>query len=390
MDVRVFFRILIVVLSLSATMITPSFAQRAAATATQNQNIDDAPDLPANAPKRIVRPVVVIDSTTLQAEGLTIHLWGVMPARTMETPIELKAIDTLDRLIGGEPVNCRIMIWDVTEPVARCTAHSNEDLGLVLLQGGYAIVNRHQTYNSVFASAYAEAQESARLARKGIWKIVAVAEREGQVPKWLEPYMATLVPLSIVLGPLLGLLIVGFLLRQSLTRILNHQIGEFEAGRKKDRALLVRERLVLTSLLEGELQENMSRIDAFLVIYSDTLKGMNNPEEVPGYQKTGELIHRHPALSRSIFEANMNKLSLLDLKLAGEISKLYAGVYADPEYITLEPSTPLTDAIAHVERVIAEAEALKKKIEKVMALFHALMAKHLEGAVGAASSPPVS
>ena len=377
-----FVRFLLIAMMLLAGLAAPVHAQQLAVK-NATQEAEDTPDLPANAPKRIVRPAVVIDPSTLQAEGLTIRLWGISPARTMETPIELNAINMLDHLIGGEPVNCRIMIWDVTEPVARCTAHTNDDLGLVLLQNGYAVVNRHQTYNSVFASAYAEAQESARLARKGIWKIVAASSGENHVPKWLEPYMAVLVPVSIILGPLLGLLVVGFWLRQALTRILDQQVGAFETGRKKERALLLRERLVLASLLEGELQENLSRIDAFLVIYRDMLKEMNNPEEVPAYQQTGELIHRHPALSRAIFEANMNKLSLLDIKLAGEISKLYAGVYADPEYVTLEPSTPLATALSHIENAIAEAEDLQGKIGHVMGLFQAMTAKHLDNAMAA-------
>lgn len=347
---------------------------------------DDAPEMPATAPKRIVRPAVVIDPVTLRAEGATLHLWGVQAARTIETQIELKAVDALERLIGRENIDCKIMIWSVTEPVVRCTARTNEDLGLFLLQNGYAVVNRAQTYNTVFASAYLEAQDSARLARRGIWKIVADSNQESFIPKWLEPYMSTFALIGIIFGPLIGLLTTGFLMKRSLTRILDHQVEEFEAGRKKDRALLVRERLVLNSLLEGELLENQSRIDAFLVVYRDMLRDLNNPEEVPQYQQTGELIHRHPSLSRAIFEANMNKLSLLDLKIAGEISKLYAGVHSDPEYVTLEPSTPLADAVAHIEAAIAEAEELQKKIAHVTALFRAMAAKQIDTVMSAAAA----
>lgn len=368
-----------------AVMAAPArTAPAAVAAPAVTDDADDAPEIPATAPKRIVRPAVVIDPVTLRAEGATLHLWGVQVARTIESPLELKAVDALERLIGRENVDCKIMIWSLTDPYVRCTARTNEDIGLFLLQSGYAVVNRAQTYNTVFASAYLEAQDSARLARRGIWKIVAASDQEGFIPAWLEPYMSMFVLIGMIFGPLLGLLVSGFWMRSSLARILDHQVEEFEAGRKKERALLVRERLVLTSLLEGELQENLSRIDAFLVVYRDMLRDLKNPEEVPQYQQTGELIHRHPALSRAIFETNMNKLSLLDLKIAGEISRLYAGVHSDPEYVTLEPSTPLSEATAYIAAAIAEAEELQKKITHVTGLFHAMATKQLDTAMAAA------
>ena len=339
------------------------------------------PAKPEVAEYRITRSVTALDATVLQAEDIKIFIWGVEPARSLETAIELKALDMLDRMIGGEPVNCIIMSMQTeTEALARCAASNGEDLAIALLQNGYAVAKRSQTLKSPFQAVYAEAQENARINRRGVWRIVAESGNQGYIPRWLSPYMSTIVPVAIVFGPLLGLGIVAFFMRRGLDRILNQQMDAFETGNKKERALLVRERLVLASLIEGELLDNISRIEAFLVIYREMLKDLHRPDVMPHYQMAGEMVHKHPALSRAIFEANMSKLSLLDLKLAGEISKLYSNIHSDPEYVTLEPTTPLKDAVAVLEKAIHDAEAMQKALQRVIDLFHAMASKQLDSA----------
>lgn len=350
-------------------------------------NIADAqqaPRAPAgdNQQKRIVRPMIAINANTLQAEGMQIRLWGIKPARSLETAIELRALDHMDRLIGQGQVNCRIMKWSLTEPAARCNVATNEDLNLEMLRNGFAVVDRAETYNTVFATAYHEAQEQARLQQKGIWKLVVEQEQTSFIPDWLEPHMPSLVPLSLVVGPAFGFLLLAFFVWKGFRNIEKVQEREFETNRRKEAALLAREKLVLATSLEGELMENKSKIEAFLTIYQELLNDLKNPESTPKYQDAGDLIHEHPALSRTVFEMNVDKFSLLDLKLASDLSKLYTQIKSESKYQNMDPTMPLADATEMVEKVIHDAEALLPHIDYIIEQLHGLTAKYTASAGG--------
>ncbi len=323
-------------------------------------------------PERIIRPMIAVDTITLQAEGMRIRLWGIKPAQTSETPLDLRALDLMDRMIGNEQVNCKIMYGTIPDLFGRCTTQAGQDLGLELLANGYAVVDRRQTYNTVFASAYAGAQDMARLNAKGIWGVMDVAQKESTMPKWLQPYMGFLVPVMLVAGPLVGLSIIALVMGIWLSRMQRGQQRDIEQARSKEAALETRERQVLVSTLEGELQENKNRIEAFLVIYGDMLQSLQNKNETPKYQQVGDIVQKHPGYSKTIFDSNVNKLSLLDIKLAGQVSKLYTVIPKDQEYINLDPNVPLETAIKLVEKVMQDAENLLPPINAVLTELQAI------------------
>ncbi len=323
--------------------------------------------------KRISRPMLAIDAATLQAEGMRIKLWGIKPAKTLEAPIEISALDKMDSLINSEHVNCRIMKWDITNPVARCTVKSNEDLGIAMLQAGYAVVDREQIYGSVFATSYREAQEQAKNGLKGVWKLVADLNKTSYMPEWIEKYLKILVPLSLIFVPIIGFLLMSYFTHRGLNKIAKVNAEEIEFNRNKEEALEAREKIVLASSLQGELEENKSKIEAFLTIYREILITMKDVTKTPKYQENGELIHEHPALSRGVFELSIKKLSLLDMKIVSDISKLYSGIHADPNYITLDPTTPIDDATRQVEDVIQGAESLLPHIDYVVGQLNSLI-----------------
>ncbi len=316
--------------------------------------------------ERIVRPMVAIDSVTLRGEGVTVRLWGIKPAHSSETALELKALDVLDRLIGGEAVSCKIAGGVAPEITARCMSHANEDLALTLLSYGYAVVDRATTYDTPFADAYAEAQELARFGERGVWRLVSASERHSVMPKWLEPYLEVLVPVSLVVGPFGGLLIVALVMFFWLRNMTVSQQREMDHTRRREAALQARERHVLVSTLEGELIENKNKVEAFLIIYGDMLRALKEATDTPKYQQAGDIVQKHPSLSRTVFDANVNKLSLLDIKLAGLVSKLYTSFPKEQEYINLEPTTPLETAIQLLEKVLREAEGLLPHIDQAI------------------------
>ncbi len=353
---------------------------------------DDAPDeivapvvpLAMALPDRVVRPMRAVDPMTLRAEGSTIRLWGIKPAQTAESPLELKALDLMDKLIQEQQVNCKIMGGTRAEMTGRCTTSTNQDLSLELLKNGYVVVDRRQTYNSVFASAYEKEQETARVAGKGVWALVKEEDPNktdaSGMPKWLQPHMGFLLPMALIFGPFGGLALVGLVMWYWLKRMATVHEQESEQSSRKEAMLQNRERHVLISTFEGELTENKNKIEAFLVIYGDMLRGLQDSNEVPKYQQGGDIVQKHPTFGRAVFEANVSKLSLLDIKLAGQISKLYAAMPKEQEYINLEPSVPLETAVKLVEKVLKEAETLVEPINNVILGLQASTAKKKEAA----------
>ena len=142
----------------------PVYAQQQAATSAAVST--------TGLPERITRPMQAVDPVTLRAEGVSIHLWGIKPAETSETPLALKALDLMDGLTNGQMITCKIVSGAVPELTAQCQNQSNQDLALSLLENGYVVVDRRQTYNTVLATGYATAQEAARLKGRGVWKFV--------------------------------------------------------------------------------------------------------------------------------------------------------------------------------------------------------------------------
>lgn len=317
-------------------------------------------------PKRIQRPMVAIDPITLQADGLEIHLWGIKPAASNEIALELKALEKLDEMIGNEPVSCRVMAGRLPEVWAKCTASTGTDLGMTLLQEGLAVVDRRQTFKSVFASAYVQAQDIARAGRKGVWRLVAKSDQQSNIPQWLEPMLPTLIPLALVFGPLIGLGLIAFVTWQGFARLAAEREREFSNLRRKEQAITSRERLVVITALEGELLENKNKTEAYISIYEDMKRDIESGD--PKYKQAGDIVQKSPSLSKSAYEANMARLQLLDMKVSSGLSKLYASFPSTPEYINLEPTVPEETALQLLDKMLTEARELLPAIDSAVAL----------------------
>jgi len=302
---------------------------------------------------RFTRAVTPVNPVTLQAEGLRITLWGIRPVG--DAVIDLKALDLMDNMIGTAAVTCRAISGTSTDMVARCADHTGEDLGLELLNHGYVVVDRRQDVSSV--PAYMEEQRAAHRNAEGVWRQVDMMDKAG-APAWL--------PIVLGASPVAGLLLIALIMYYKLDRLETQQQDEQEQARRKEDQLLVRERHVLVTTIEGELGENKNRIEAFMTIYGAMLESLKSKTETPKYQQSGDIVQKHPSLSRAVFETSGGKFSLLDMKLAAQLSKLYASLPKDQEYVNIEPGVPLESAIALVEKVLREAEALLPPITAVI------------------------
>lgn len=357
----------LVAMMMIALFVVPVSAQQRAqqSTMAQAQQQEAQQRRTSPLPDRIIRPMRAVDPITLRAEGVSIRLWGIKPAQSGDTPLELRALDLMDGLIQEQQVNCKIEGGAIPELIGRCTVQSSQDLALELLTKGFVVVDRHQTYNTVFATNYAKAEESARAAGNGVWAFVKQAEDgTGGVPKWMQSEV--LLPLVLFGGPLLGLLVVAFVLWRFMDGISSAQTSENRQAEHKEALLQTRERQVLVSTLEGELAENKNKIEAFLVIYGDMLRSLKEGTETPKYQQVGDIVQKHPSFSKTVFEANVPKLNLLEMKLAGHVSKLYSALPKEQEYINLDQNVPLETAVKLVEKVLKDAENLLAPINQVI------------------------
>jgi endonuclease YncB( thermonuclease family) len=357
----------LVAMMMVALFVLPVSAQQRAqqSTMAQAQQQEAQQRRTSPLPDRIIRPMRAVDPITLRAEGVSIRLWGIKPAQSGDTPLELRALDLMDGLIQEQQVNCKIEGGAIPELIGRCTVQSSQDLALELLTKGFVVVDRHQTYNTVFATNYAKAEESARAAGNGVWAFVKQAEDgTGGVPKWMQSEV--LLPLVLFGGPLLGLLVVAFVLWRFMDGISSAQTSENRQAEHKEALLQTRERQVLVSTLEGELAENKNKIEAFLVIYGDMLRSLKEGTETPKYQQVGDIVQKHPSFSKTVFEANVPKLNLLEMKLAGHVSKLYSALPKEQEYINLDQNVPLETAVKLVEKVLKDAENLLAPINQVI------------------------
>ncbi len=357
----------LVAMMMIALFVVPVSAQQRAqqSTMAQAQQQEAQQRRTSPLPDRIIRPMRAVDPITLRAEGVSIRLWGIKPAQSGDTPLELRALDLMDGLIQEQQVNCKIEGGAIPELIGRCTVQSSQDLALELLTKGFVVVDRHQTYNTVFATNYAKAEEAARAAGNGVWAFVKQAEDgTGGVPKWMQSEV--LLPLVLFGGPLLGLLVVAFVLWRFMDGISSAQTSENRQAEHKEALLQTRERQVLVSTLEGELAENKNKIEAFLVIYGDMLRSLKEGTETPKYQQVGDIVQKHPSFSKTVFEANVPKLNLLEMKLAGHVSKLYSALPKEQEYINLDQNVPLETAVKLVEKVLKDAENLLAPINQVI------------------------
>lgn len=323
---------------------------------------------------RFTRLMVPVDSVTLKSEGLEINLWGIQPAGSSETHLELRALNLLQHMINDQDVTCKIMTAeDVTHPSARCSTSDGDDLSLKLLQQGLAIRDRRALYGSVFASSYQEAEELARRNKNGIWKLVDTDDKS-LVDRILDnDKNLMMTAIGFILLPFLAMLILGFIIVRSISRLEKYQSSQATSHYTKERGLYQQEKNLILKNLEAELKENKSRVEAFLTVYMEMLSNIKDPEVTPQYQKSGDIVSLQPNFAHDIFEEHINTLSSLDMKLSAELNRFYKMLGSDPDYIDLDPSTPREEAISIVDKIVSEAREYLPLFDQMLDKIHAHM-----------------
>jgi hypothetical protein len=173
---------------------------------------------------------------------------------------------------------------------------------------------------------------------------------------WLVNAAPWLMPIMLVVGPMIGFSIVTMALLGGLRHLADVQREQVKKIRLNEQSMERREKVVLASALVGELTENKIKGETFITIYSELLRNLRDTTQRAVYEDTGDYIHQFPPLSRSVFDAHVEKLALLGPKLAADTAQVYAAIRGQPEYFKLEPSMPRVSVIRIVEMVLDDAQ----------------------------------
>lgn len=326
-----------------------------------------------------------LNGITLATDRVEIRLAGIKLPVSNTATFNQKAYTALNQTIGQGMVQCRLKQVEPAVPAAPqkaagfCQTAQGTDLAALLLAQGLAQVDVTElTAETGIKTTFLAAEAKARSTAAGLWGNAAPAkalyQTEPAAGEQAQPAAATLAPVYTALA-VLGLgLIALFVATFSGLRRLTGRINKLQQTiQSRDRKLQERERYVIAAALEGELNTNRAKLDAFLLIYEETLKTLRDPTKKPKYQKAGDIVHEKPALARSIYDANAEKTSVLGQKLATELAGLYEQIDPNPGYLTLEPETPLPQVRELVEKIIANARNQLDPIDRIIGALGVIM-----------------
>ena len=294
-----------------------------------------------------------------------IRLWGVEEAEAMPPTFKLKARTALDNAIGGKSVQCEIKTQDAGKSFAQCVNATDMDLGLYMIQQGNVSVDRSLVYGTVFEEAYIQAEIEAQDRGLGVWAESGNSQNSSSTAdgSWM-----------LSLGFILFLCIIGaftvvsIIIMRGFRRVVEVQNDNVEMM-SKERKLRDKERGVVAVMLDSELKANKSKIEAYIVVYDEMLKALQDPARPPKYKKSGDIVQKQPALDRSVFDRNTDKIDTLGDRLSSELIHFYARIKSKPEYENLEPTTELPQAIALLEGVLKNARRLDVIADRLIEAF---------------------
>ncbi len=310
--------------------------------------------------------VTVKDVNVLISNNLQILLWGVEKVSPNKTIFNLKARNKLEKVIGEALVSCTIKSKEEGKSLikAQCVNSQKDDLSLFLLQNGFVSADRAEIQGTIFEEPYLEAERKAQENNMGIWALGddpnSSADRQG------KNFMIGAIFLMLVFVFALGVL--GFFLARGFKRVVDVQNHSLDLA-MKERDLKDKEKLIIASMIKSEIIENKAKIEAYLVIYEEMLKDFSSEEGALILQKTGEIIQKQPALSRSVFDGNTNKLDLFGTIISSHVIHYYARIKTSPDYVEVGPDTPVSEVKEIIENAVSNAKKLYDISDKLLQSF---------------------
>ena len=313
--------------------------------------------------------VRVIDAVTLLAGETPIHIWGVEEIPESTALLKLKARTSLYDLIQDNEVRCQIRHRMGQDLYAQCVnsgIDSNEvDLSLYMVQQGYVMVDRSVVYGTVFEDAYLQAEIEAQDRGFGVW---ADGRDSNQDSGDSDGALMVTFGFVLFLCVIAAFAVLSIIIMRGFKKVIDAQNDNIEMM-IKERKLREKEREIVAMMLDSELKANKSKIEAYLVVYEEVLTSLKDTNKAPKYKRAGDIVQRQPALDRSVFDRNTDKIDILGETLASELIHFYARIKTSPDYINLEPETDLEEAIDIVTRAVEGAKRLDQLAQAMMDAF---------------------
>lgn len=196
---------------------------------------------------------------------------------------------------------------------------------------------------------------------------------ETAIPAWqtqLSNAAPWMMPMMGMLGGFILLAVVVWICFARLARIQKEHLQRVKADELN---LQRKEKLVLASAFSGELTENKIKCETFITIYSELLRNLRELDRKAPYEETGDFIHQHPPLSRSVFDHHVEKIGVFGAKMAGDLAQVYAAIRSEPQYFNLETTMPRAAAIRIVEMVLDDAQKTLEPIEPLTAALNVII-----------------
>jgi len=304
------------------------------------------------------------DAATLANGKTTIKLWAIEAAPNMSPTFNLRARSALDNAIGQAKVTCDIKSNDGSAISAQCVNQQDKDLGLFMLQQGYVTVDRAAVYGTVFEDAYLQAEAQAQNRGMGVWAQDSSGKGEGGSGN----IMMAIFGLILFLCVIAAFGVLSIIIMRGFQKVIDAQNQNVEMM-SQERKLREKERGIVAIMLDSELKANKAKIEAYRAVYDEMLTALKNPDRPPKYKKSGDIIQKQPALSRAVFDRNTDKLEMLGARISSELIHFYARAKSSAEYINLEPTTPLNEAIDILEKALKNALRMNELADKVLESF---------------------
>ena len=304
-------------------------------------------------------------ASVLVAGDKRINLWGIEAAQSMSPSFQLRVRTALDNAIGGKPLQCEIKAQKNSETYAQCVNAADLDLSLYMIQQGHVSVDRSQVYGTVFEEPYIQAEIEAQDRDLGVWaeETAQGGSSSGADASWLLS-LGFILFLCIIAA----FTVISIVIMRGFRNVVDAQHDNVEMI-AKERKLRDKERGVVAVMLDSEIKANKSKIEAYIVVYDEMLKALKDSSRPPKYKKSGDIVQKQPALDRSVFDRNTDKLETLGDRLSSELIHFYARIKSKPEYENLEPNVELLEAIALLEGVLKNARRLDALAERLIEAF---------------------
>lgn len=300
------------------------------------------------------------DSTTLMAGRTPFHLWGIEPLGAVDGAMKLRARTSLDNAIAGQKVKCETKDQQDGIIYAQCVNARDQDLSLTMIQQGYATVDRKAVLGTVFEQAYVQAEAQAQNNADGIW--AASSGAGGGVDNS---------PLIIGMGFVLLLSILGvaaflaMMIRNGFERVTDMQKTSMKMM-DRETELRKKEREVVAVMIDSELKTNKAKIEAYIAVYEEVLRGLGDQNKTPKYKTAGDIIQQQPALNRAVFDSNTDKMDVLGGDLSSALIHFYAQIKTEAEYTNLEPEMDVAEAKRIVHDVLRNAKKLNEQADGLL------------------------